>query len=218
MLIQQQKVQFSDYSSLYDLIVPKDNLLRKINDLIDFSFIYNELVTKYCPNNGRTASCPIRMFKYLLLKVIYTISDVDVVERSRFDMSFKYFLGMLPEEDVINPSSLTKFRKLRLMDVDLLDLLIRKTVSIAIEKEILRSQSIIVDATHTLSKSNPFSGLDILRERSKQLRKTVYTYDENWKEKMPNKNNENDIEKELNYCKVLEKRIETEQSISSIER
>jgi len=45
MLIQQQKVQFSDYSSLYDLIVPKDNLLRKINDLIDFSFIYNELVT-----------------------------------------------------------------------------------------------------------------------------------------------------------------------------
>lgn len=216
MLIQQQKVQFSEYSSLYDLIVPKDNLLRKINDLIDFSFIYDELVTKYCSNNGRTASCPIRMFKYLLLKVIYTISDVDVVERSRFDMSFKYFLGMLPEEDVINPSSLTKFRKLRLMDTDLLDLLIRKTVSIAIEKEILRSRSIIVDATHTLSKSNPFSGLDILRERSKQLRKTVYTYDENWKEKMPNKNNENDIEKELSYCKALEKRIETEQSISSI--
>ena len=216
MLVQQQEIQFSQYSSLYDLIVPKDNLLRKINDLIDFSFIYDELVTKYSLNNGRTAECPIRMFKYLLLKVIYTISDVDVVERSQFDMSFKYFLGMLPEDDVINPSSLTKFRKLRLKDTDLLNLLITKTVSIAIEKEIIRSRSIIVDATHTLSKSNPFTALDILRERSKQLRKTIYTYDEHWKEKMPKKNTDNDIEKELGYCKELEKRIIAEPSISSI--
>jgi hypothetical protein len=29
--------------------------------------------------------------EYLLLKSIYTVSDVDVVERSRYDMSFKYF-------------------------------------------------------------------------------------------------------------------------------
>jgi transposase len=77
----------------YDLIVPKDNLLRKINDLIDFSFIYDELVNKYCANNGRMAQSPVRMFKYLLLKTIYTVSDVDVVERSQYDMSFKYFFG-----------------------------------------------------------------------------------------------------------------------------
>jgi len=216
MLVKQQEIQFSHYSSLYDLIVPKDNLLRKINDLIDFSFIYDELVTKYFLNNGRTAECPIRMFKYLLLKVIYTISDVDVVERSQFDMSFKYFLGMLPEDAVINPSSLTKFRKLRLKDTDLLNLLITKTVSIAIEKEIIRSRSIIVDATHTLSKSNPFTALEILRERSKQLRKTIYTYDEHWKDKMPKQHTDNDIEKELSYCKELEKRIIAAPSIGSI--
>jgi transposase len=124
MLLHQAEFQFSEYSSLYNLIVPKDNLLRKINDLIDFSFVYDELVNKYCHNNGRTAESPVRMFKYLLLKTIYDISDVDVVERSRFDMSFKYFLDMSPEEDVINPSSLTKFRKLRLKDSDLLNLLI----------------------------------------------------------------------------------------------
>ena len=216
MLLQQQQIQFSQYSSLYALIVPEDNLLRRINDLIDFSFIYDELATKYCSNNGRVAECPIRMFKYLLLKVIYTLSDVDVVDRSRFDMSFKYFLGMLPEDDVINPSSLTKFRKLRLKDTDLLNLLINKTVSIAIEKEIIRSKSIIVDATHTLSKYNPHKAIDVLRERAKLLRKVVYTYDENWKEKMPKKNTYNDIEQELIYCKKLEKRIQAEPSINSI--
>lgn len=216
MLLQQNKIQFSEYSSLYDLIVPKENLLRKINDLIDFSFVYDELVNKYCHNNGRTAESPIRMFKYLLLKTIYDISDVDVVERSRFDMSFKYFLDMSPEDDVINPSSLTKFRKLRLKDTDLLNLLISKTVSIAIEKGVIRSKSIIVDATHTLSRSNPFSTIEVLRERSKQLRKTVYKYDEHWKERMPKKNIDNDLEKELAYCKELERIIEKEQSISSI--
>jgi transposase len=216
MLVQQQKIQFSPYSSLYDLIVPQDNLLRKINDLIDFSFIYDELLNKYCTNNGRTAESPVRMFKYLLLKTIYTVSDVDVVERSRFDMSFKYFLEMAPEEDVINPSSLAKFRKLRLKDTDLLNLLIGKTVTIAVEKGIIRSRSIIVDATHTLSRSNPFSAIEVLRERSKLLRKTVYLFDDQWKERMPEKNNSDELEKELTYCKELERVIEKEQALSSI--
>jgi transposase len=216
MLIQQQQIQFSPYSSLYDLIVPQDNLLRKINELIDFSFIYDELLDKYCTNNGRKAESPVRMFKYLLLKTIYSVSDVDVVDRSRFDMSFKYFLEMTPEEGVIDASSLTKFRKLRLKDTDLLNLLIGKTVSIAIEKGIIKSKSIIVDATHTLSRSNPFSAIDVLRERSKLLRKTVYLFDDQFKEHMPEKNDTNELEKELAYCKELERCIEKEQSLSSI--
>lgn len=216
MLLKQQTIQFSAHSTLYDLIVPKENILRKINDLIDFSFIYDELLNKYSTTNGRMAESPVRMFKYLLLKTIYTISDVDVVERSQYDMSFKYFLDMNPEDDVINPSSLTKFRKLRLKDTDLLNLLINKTVTIAIEKGIIRSKSIIVDATHTLSRSNPFLAIDVLRERSKLLRKTIYTFDDQFKERMPQKNTENDLEKELVYCKELEKRIENEPSISSI--
>ena len=216
MLLQQQKIQLSAYSDLYDLVIPKENLLRKINDLIDFSFIYDELVSKYCLNNGRTAECPVRMFKYLLLKTIYSISDADVVERSRFDMSFKYFLEMAPEDGVINSSSLTNFRKLRLKDSDLLNLLIGKTVAIAIEKGIVNSKSIIVDATHTLSKSNPFSTLQVLKERSKLLRKAVYNLDPDWKERMPKKNENNDLQKEIAYSKELEKAIESDATLSLV--
>jgi transposase len=216
MLAQQQKLVFSSYAGLYDLIIPKDNLLRKISELIDFTFIYQELVDKYCLNNGRTAESPVRMFKYLLLKTIYTISDVDVVERSQYDMSFKYFLDMSPEEAVINPSSLTKFRKLRLKDTDLLNLLIGKTVSIAIEKDIIKSRSIIVDATHSLSRSNPYSALEVLRERSKLLRKAVYSVDEAMKGRMPEKNVSDELEKELVYCSELASCIGSDQTLSSI--
>lgn len=216
MLLQQQKIQLSAYSDLYDLIVPKDNLLRKINELIDFTFIYDELVTKYCSNNGRNAESPIRMFKYLLLKTIYDISDIDVVERSGFDMSFKYFLEMTPEQGTINPSSLTKFRKLRSKDTDLLNLLIGKTVSMAIDKGIIRSKSIIVDATHTVSRSNPFSAIQVLKERSKILRKAVYTVDESWTGRMPKKNIEDDLQKEIAYCKELGKAIGSDRTLSSV--
>ena len=156
------------------------------------------------------------MFKYLLLKTIYTVSDVDVVDRSRYDMSFKYFLEMAPEEGVIDPSSLTKFRKLRLKDTDLLNLLIGKTVSIAVEKGIVRSRSIIVDSTHSLSRSNPFSAVKVLKERSKLLRRAVYTIDENWKRRMPDKNVGDDLQKEIAYCKELENVIGSDQTLTSI--
>ncbi|PGS63364.1 IS5/IS1182 family transposase [Bacillus cereus] len=199
---------------IYDLVVPTDNLLRKINDLIDFSFVYEELKDKYCHDNGRNAIDPIRMFKYLLLKAIYDLSDVDVVDRSKYDMSFKYFLYMAPEEPVIEPSSLTKFRKLRLEDVTLLDMLINKTVEIAIENKIIKSNSIIVDSTHTRARYNQKSPKEILIDRSKKLRKAVYKIDENMKNKFPTKNATEILEDEIRYCQKLIEVIEKENTLS----
>jgi len=138
-----------------------------------------------------------------LLKSIYDLSDVDVVERSKYDMSFKYFLEMAPEEEVINSSSLTKFRKIRLKDMNLLDMLINKTVTVAMEKGIIKSKSIIVDATHTKARYNQKAPREVLLERSKQLRKSIYQIDETMKEKFPIKNTEDNLEKEIAYCKKL---------------
>ena len=203
MLSQQQTIPLSVHSELYDLLIPKNHLLRQINDLIDFSFVYEELVSKYSSNNGRRAECPIRLFKYLLLKVVYDLSDVDIVMHSRYDLSYKYFLGMVPEEDVIDPSTLTKFRKLRLKDVELLDMLIGKTVSIAIDKGIIKSNSIIVDATHSGSRSNPYSPIQALKLRSKQLRKVLYDTQEGIKDILPAKNTDDNLEHELAYTQCL---------------
>lgn len=213
MIEQQQKMVLSSYMDIYDLVVPKDNLLRKINELVDFSFVYDELISKYCLDNGRNAVSPIRMFKYLLLKSIFDLSDVDVVERSKYDMSFKYFLDMAPEDSVINPSSLTKFRKMRLKDMNLLDILINKTVSIALEKKIIKSKSIIVDATHTQARYTQKRPCEVLREKSKLLRKAVYQIDETMKETFPQKNTEDDLVKEIDYCKELLTKIKENETL-----
>jgi len=210
---QQSMILFSPFMALYDLVVPKDNLLRKINDLIDFSFVYDEIKKNYCFDNGRNAIDPIRMFKYLLLKTIYDLSDVDVVERSKYDMSFKYFLDMAPEDSVIEPSSLTKFRKLRLKDVKLLDMLVNKTVEIAIEKGIIKSKAIIVDATHSKARYNQKSPKEILMDRSKKLRKAVYKIDESMKDKFPTKTSTDILEDEMEYCQKLIEVIEKEDTL-----
>ncbi len=161
MVDQQQKLILSPYMEIYDLVIPKDNMLRQINELADFGFVYDELTEKYCLNNGRNAVPPIRMFKYLLLKSIYDLSDADVVERSKYDMSFKYFLDMAPEETVINPSSLTKFRK---------------------------------------------------------LRRAVYEIDETIKDMFPDKNTEDSLGKELEYCNSLIAVIKKKRSCAVIRK
>ncbi len=98
---------------------------------------------------------------------------------------------------VIDPSSLTKFRKLRLKDVSLLDMLIGKTVEIALEKEIIKSKTIIVDATHTKARYNQKSPKEFLQEKSKNVRKAVYQIDESMKEKFPSKTTSNEVKDEL---------------------
>ena len=59
MVEQQQKLVLSSYMEIYELVIPKDNLLRQIKELVDFSFIYDELLADYCLDNGRNAVPPM---------------------------------------------------------------------------------------------------------------------------------------------------------------
>ncbi|MDO3410438.1 IS1182 family transposase [Saccharibacillus sp. CPCC 101409] len=189
--------------ALYDLVVPPTHMLRQLHDLVDFSFVREELESRYCLDNGRLAIDPIRLFKYLLLKALFPASDWDLVERSRSDLAYKYFLDMAPEEQVMDSSSLTVFRKRRLQDEKLLDLLIGKTVQLAQEKNLLKSRTIIVDATHTKAHYNQKKPEELLHNQAKKLRKTLYGFDPSLREKMPKKPEKSTLETELSYCETL---------------
>jgi len=220
MLKTQTQMNLSEYSKLYDILVPVDNELRKINEMVDFTFIYEELKDKYSATMGRGAIDPIMMFKYLLLKAMYPMSDKGLVSRAFTDMSYKYFLGLNPEDSVIDSSSLTKFRRQRLKDVNLLDMLIGQTVSLAKDKGILKSKTIIVDATHTNARYNHKSPRQILQELNKNLRKYVYKIDESYKDKMPKKPFNKQIgmlSSEMIYTKELCDVIRKEESLMFFE-
>lgn len=206
----QQQFVMSKYQGLYDVIIPKEHFLRQLNDLVDFSFIYDELLNNYSIGMGRGAKDPILLFKYLILKTTYELSDEDVVERTLYDMSFKYFLNLAPEEvNLIHPSTLTKFRKLRLKDMNLLDSLIKKTVEIAISKGVLVSKTIIIDATHTRARYNQKSAQEVLLERAKSLRKEIYTVNNGLKERLPQKVTSGELKDIIGYCQELINAVES---------
>ena len=47
MIEQQQKLMLSPYMEIYELVIPKDNLLRQIKELVDFNFIFCKLYMSF---------------------------------------------------------------------------------------------------------------------------------------------------------------------------
>ena len=204
----------SAHASLYDLLIEKNNFWRQLKDMIDFSFVYDELKNKYSSTMGRKAEDVIRMFKYLLLKNYYKLSDRGLVERTKTDMLFKYFLDYLPEEiNLIDPSLLTVFRRERLSNKDneeetstnLMDKLIAKTVEIALAEGIIEVKNkIIQDSTHTNAMYQHISPREELIKQAKELRKSIYKIDETIHDKMPKKReNTGLLEDQIEYTKEL---------------
>lgn len=201
-------MNFSKYTELYDLLITEDNFWKQLNDMVDFSFVVDMLKDKYSTTMGRTCEDVVRMFKYLLLKQYFKLSDRGLVERTKTDLLFKYFLGYNPEEtELIDSSLLTVFRRERLKDEDenLMDKLISKTVEIAIEKGLIEVKNkIIVDSTHTNAMYNHISPREELIRQAKELRKSVYKIDETMHNKMPKKRESTGLlEDQITYTKEL---------------
>ena len=208
----QLELSFSKHTELYDILIKQDNFWKRLSEMVDFSFVYEELKDKYSSTMGRTSEDVIRMFKYLLLKSYFKLSDRGLVERTETDLLFKYFLGYDPEETkLINPSLLTVFRRERLKDEEenLMDKLINKTVEIALEKGLIEVKNkIIVDATHTNAMFHHISPREELIRQAKELRKAIYKIDESMHDKMPKKKEATGLlEDQIDYTKELLKLV-----------
>lgn len=206
----QMELPLSPYQGLYDIIVPKDNLLRKIKENIDFSFVNPMLRKQYCENYGRPAKEPEMMFKLMFLKKVYDLSDERLISSAQTDMAYKYFLDLEPEAEMIDPSLLTKFRKTRITE-DILEEMLRETIRQSIEKGLIKSTSIIVDSTHTNANARPKAVTQVLRELSKQLRREIYREMVELSEKFPEKPSETaELADEIEYTYRLLESIGTE--------
>jgi IS5 family transposase len=201
----QIRLSLSLYSGIYDAVVPQEHLLRKIKEKIDFSFVNPMLKKQYCEDFGRPAKEPEMMFKLMFLKKIYDLSDVRVVSQAQTDMAVKYFLDLDPEASMIDPSLMTKFRKLRITE-DILEEMLRETIRQAIGKGIKKSNAIIVDSTHTESAVRPKTVTQVLRELSRQLRREIYQHLYELSERFPEKPSETaELDDEIVYTyKLLE--------------
>ena len=114
-MLKPKSPQESFYGSyLYDRIVPIDHLLRKINQVVDFSFAGEILKDRYNPAIGRPAEDPEFLLRLCLFQYLYGDSDRQVVENARLNLAYKYFLGLAVDAEVPDYTTVSYFRAQRL--------------------------------------------------------------------------------------------------------
>jgi transposase len=76
-------------------LVPNDHLLRKIDAVVDFSFIHDRVAGLYCPDNGRPPLDPTLMFKALFIGYLFGIRSArQLVREIEVNVAYRWFLGL----------------------------------------------------------------------------------------------------------------------------
>jgi transposase len=163
-------------SYLYDRIVPVDHLLRKINQVVDFSFVGQVLNDRYHPDIGRPAEAPEFMLRLCLLQYIYGDSDRQVVENARLNLAYKYFLGLAVDAEVPDYTTVSYFRAQRLGEEKfqaVLDQIVRQ----CIDRGLVKGNRQIIDSTHIRANISVSSIAGLVRKCRENVLKTVEKQD-----------------------------------------
>jgi transposase len=170
MLKDNTRLELSEYINLYEKIIPKENILRKTKENIDFSFVNPMLKISYCERFGRPAIEPEMMLKLLFLKKLYDLSDEKLMENANTRTGCKYFLGLTPEGSAADASLPAKSRKTRITE-GIPEEMPGETVRQAVEKGLINSRMIIAGAARSKPPAKHETPAQILRRLTKGLRK-----------------------------------------------
>lgn len=148
---------------IYAQTVPQDHFLRKLNIVVDFSFVNELCKDLYCPDNGRPSWEPQLLFKALFLQFLYNLNDYTVEDEINDRMSFKYFLGLPVNEKGPDHSTLFKFRD-RLGN-ERFSQIFNKIVELARAHKLVSNKLYIVDSTDVKAKVDMFRVTEEIRNQ-----------------------------------------------------
>ena len=139
----------------YDLLVPKDHLLRKINTAIDFSFIYKLCAPLYCEDNGRPAIDPEILFRMLFVGYLYGVrSEVQLVQEIQCNMAYRWFCGLGITEKVPDHATISINRQRRFKDNQIAEQVFNEILRQAAGHGLVDGKLLYTDSTHVKAKAN----------------------------------------------------------------
>ena len=143
---QRQETMFS-YVSIEDRI-PADHPLRAMRRMVDpmlaelsprFDDIYS--------SEGRPSIPPEYLLRALLLQVLYTIrSERQLMEQLDFNLLFRWFVGLNPDDTIWVPTVFTKNRD-RLLSGDIAEAFLARVLAHANQNGLLSHEHFTVDGT-----------------------------------------------------------------------
>ena len=90
-------------------LVPENHLLRKIENVMDFSFIHDLTEEYYSEDKGRPCLDTVILFKIIFLNFLYGKNSVRAtIEEIKVNNAYRWFLGIPLNEKVPNYSTFTK--------------------------------------------------------------------------------------------------------------
>ena len=166
MMSERRGVQLSLYTPSLEEIVKSDEFLRRLDALVDFSFIYDELRPYYCVDNGRYSTDPVVIVKSLLIAFIYGISSERRLEfELQYNALYRWFIGVSFDERVPDHSTISQLRRRKFNDADLFKKLFMRVLELCAEQGLVSGRLLVTDSTHVKANASKSSKIKIAIER-----------------------------------------------------
>ncbi len=132
-------------SPLRDL-VPEDHLLRRVDRVLDLSWLHDAVRECYCQDNGRPSIDPESALRLMLAGFFEGIvHDRKLMRRAQTDLAFRWFAGYRLDEALPDHSSLTRIRQR--WGVERFKRIFQKTVQACVDAHLVHGQTVHVDAS-----------------------------------------------------------------------
>ncbi len=129
-----------------ETLVPKDHLLRKIDRVVDLSFVRKLTKRYYSDEEGRPSIDPEVYFRMQIIGYLCGIrSERQLCEEIQANLAYRWFLGFSLQDEIPDHSSLTKIRD-RLREQTYREIF-ERTVEKCKGSGLVRGDQIISDAT-----------------------------------------------------------------------
>jgi transposase len=147
-------------------LVPEEHFLRKLEAMVDFSFIYDEVRELYCENNGRPGVDPVVLVKYLLIGFLYGILSERRIEREiQVNMAYRWFLGLNLFDRVPDHSTISQNRRRRFNGKNMYRRLFERVLAMCVEKGLVDGKLILTDSTHVKANASHQSEIKVAVEK-----------------------------------------------------
>lgn len=155
-MIKRRTEQQSTMELVYiEQLVPKEHLLRKIDKVIDFSFIHDKVSDLYCKDNGRPAVDPVVLFKMLFIGYLFGIrSEQQLIREIEVNVAYRWFLGFTLTDKIPHASTFSQNRRRRFNDSPVYQEIFDAIVLQAVKRRMVDGKVLYTDSTHLKARAN----------------------------------------------------------------
>lgn len=137
-----------------EALVPKDHLLRKIEKVMDYEWLYERLDPYYCHDNGRPGTDPVVLIKMVLIQHLFGIPSLrQTYQRIQDTLSYRWFLGYglldeIPHFATVSYAFCKRFPE------ELAQEIFEHILNKALNSRMVDPDTIFIDGTHVKASAN----------------------------------------------------------------